>query len=41
MDTDEMAEAYWKLHTQGKNAWTWEIDLRPFAVRTLIENLTF
>jgi NAD(P)-dependent dehydrogenase (short-subunit alcohol dehydrogenase family) len=20
MDTDEMAEAYWKLHTQGKNA---------------------
>jgi NAD(P)-dependent dehydrogenase (short-subunit alcohol dehydrogenase family) len=32
MDTDEMAEAYWKLHTQGKKAWTWEIDLRPFGV---------
>jgi NAD(P)-dependent dehydrogenase (short-subunit alcohol dehydrogenase family) len=32
MDTDEMAEAYWKLHTQGKRAWTWEIDLRPYSV---------
>lgn len=32
MDTDEMAEAYWKLHTQGKRAWTWEIDLRPYLV---------
>ena len=32
MDTDEMAEAYWKLHTQSKRAWTWEIDLRPFLV---------
>jgi short-subunit dehydrogenase len=33
MDTDEMAESYWKLHTQGKKAWTWEIDLRPYLVR--------
>ena len=32
MDTEEMAEAYWKLHTQGKRAWTWEIDLRPYLV---------
>jgi NAD(P)-dependent dehydrogenase (short-subunit alcohol dehydrogenase family) len=32
MDTDEMAEAYWKMHTQGKRAWTWEIDLRPYLV---------
>jgi len=32
MDTDEMAEAYWKLHTQGRRAWTWEIDLRPYLV---------
>jgi hypothetical protein len=32
MDTEEMAEAYWKLHTQGKRAWSWEIDLRPYLV---------
>jgi NAD(P)-dependent dehydrogenase (short-subunit alcohol dehydrogenase family) len=32
MDTNEMAESYWKLHTQGKRAWTWEIDLRPYLV---------
>jgi hypothetical protein len=32
MDPDEMAEAYWKLHTQGKRALTWEIDLRPYLV---------
>ena len=32
MDTEEMAESYWKLHTQGKRAWTWEIDLRPYLV---------
>jgi len=32
MDTNEMAEAYWNLHTQGRRAWTWEIDLRPFLV---------
>ena len=35
MDTNEMAEAYWKLHTQGKRAWTWEIDLRPYSVVSL------
>lgn len=35
MDTEEMAEAYWKLHTQGKRAWTWEIDLRPYLVLSL------
>lgn len=35
MDTDEMAESYWKLHTQGKKAWTWEIDLRPYLVCVL------
>jgi hypothetical protein len=34
MDTEEMAEAYWKLHTQGKRAWTWEIDLRPYLVES-------
>jgi len=35
MDTNEMAEAYWKLHTQGRRAWTWEIDLRPYLVFAL------
>lgn len=32
IDTDEIAETYWKLHTQGKRAWTWEIDLRCYLV---------
>ena len=35
MDTDEMAEAYYKLHTQGKRAWTWELDLRPYLVGSI------
>ncbi|KAJ0984731.1 hypothetical protein J5N97_003087 [Dioscorea zingiberensis] len=29
MDPDAMAETYWHLHIQDKNAWTHEIDLRP------------
>lgn len=32
IDTDGIAEAYWNLHTQGKRAWTWEIDLRSYLV---------
>jgi NAD(P)-dependent dehydrogenase (short-subunit alcohol dehydrogenase family) len=40
MDTVEMAEAYWKLHTQGKRAWTWELDLRPYLVIHQNINLT-
>ena len=35
MDTDEMAESYWKMHTQGRRAWSWEIDLRPYLVLSL------
>lgn len=27
---DEIADTYWGLHTQGKSAWTHELDLRPF-----------
>ncbi len=27
---DGLAHAYWSLHTQPKNAWTFEIDVRPY-----------
>lgn len=27
---DDMAEAYWMLHSQPRSAWTHELDLRPF-----------
>ena len=30
LDPDSMAEAYWNLAIQHKQAWTLEIDLRPF-----------
>ncbi len=30
VDPDAIAEAYWQLHTQPKNAWTHEMDLRPW-----------
>ena len=26
---DDIAEAYWMLHTQPKSAWTFELDIRP------------
>lgn len=26
-----IAETYWQIHRQPKNAWTWETDLRPWA----------
>jgi hypothetical protein len=28
-----IAEAYWRLHQQTRDAWTFELDLRPFAER--------
>ncbi len=28
---ESIAEAYWRLHTQTRDAWTFEADLRPFA----------
>lgn len=31
MSPDSIAEAYWQLHHQSRDAWTHELDLRPFA----------
>ncbi len=31
MNPDSIAEAYWQLHRQTRDAWTHELDLRPFA----------
>lgn len=31
MDPDSVAEAYWYMHNQQRDAWTFELDLRPFA----------
>ena len=28
---DAVAEAYWQLHNQPRNAWTFELDLRPWS----------
>lgn len=30
LDPEAIAEAYWNLHRQPRNAWTWEQDLRPW-----------
>lgn len=30
---DAIAETYWQLHLQPRNAWTHELDLRPFKER--------
>lgn len=30
LSPDEIADAYWYLHRQGRSAWSQEIDLRPF-----------
>ena len=30
VNPDAIAEAYWQLHTQPRNAWTHEMDLRPW-----------
>jgi hypothetical protein len=26
----QIADSYWYLHTQPKNHFTWELDIRPF-----------
>ena len=33
LDPDAIAENYWHLHMQPKNAWTHELDLRPYMER--------
>lgn len=33
MSPDSVAEAYWLLHQQTRDAWSFEIDLRPFGER--------
>jgi NAD(P)-dependent dehydrogenase (short-subunit alcohol dehydrogenase family) len=30
LDPDHIADAYWMLHTQPRDAWTHELDLRPW-----------
>ena len=30
LNPDAIADAYWQLHTQQRNAWTHEMDLRPW-----------
>lgn len=31
VDPESIAEAYWQLHRQPRNAWTHELDLRPWT----------
>ena len=33
MDPDTLAQAYWHLHVQDRNAWTQEMDLRSCYAR--------
>ena len=33
LDPDHIAENYWHLHTQPRDAWTFELDLRPYMER--------
>jgi NAD(P)-dependent dehydrogenase (short-subunit alcohol dehydrogenase family) len=33
MEPASIGEAYWMLHQQSRDAWTFELDLRPFAER--------
>ena len=30
LEPDTIADSYWHLHSQPRNAWTFEIDLRPY-----------
>ncbi len=30
LNPEDIAEAYWQLHAQPRNAWSFEMDLRPF-----------
>ena len=31
MEPESIARAYWYLHTQARDAWTFELDVRPYA----------
>ena len=31
LDPDAIAEAFWQVHAQPRNAWTHELDLRPWT----------
>ena len=33
VDPDHLAENYWQLHAQPRDAWTFEIDVRPWVER--------
>ncbi len=33
LDPEHIAENYWYLHTQPRDAWTFELDLRPYMER--------
>ena len=33
LNPDHIAEAYWFLHGQPRDAWTFELDLRPWGER--------
>jgi NAD(P)-dependent dehydrogenase (short-subunit alcohol dehydrogenase family) len=33
MDPQSVADAYWYLHSQPRDGWTFEMDLRPYAER--------
>jgi NAD(P)-dependent dehydrogenase (short-subunit alcohol dehydrogenase family) len=33
LDPDHIAENYWHLHAQPRDAWTFELDLRPYMER--------
>jgi NAD(P)-dependent dehydrogenase (short-subunit alcohol dehydrogenase family) len=33
MNPQSVADAYWYLHTQSRDGWTFELDLRPYAER--------
>jgi NADP-dependent 3-hydroxy acid dehydrogenase YdfG len=33
LDPEAIAETYWQLHRQPQNAWTHEMDLRPWIER--------
>ena len=30
LQPDDIAEAYWNIHRQNRNAWTFEVDVRPY-----------